>query len=207
MPSFIHTSVTVDSSLRGYCHLSIETAHLLVAVCLVMWGDSIITNECLLCYSSDNTQQYFNSRSVQYIGCFDHPLIYTINNVCKPHHSIPFADTSHHSAEPVMSQNSHIVCVHTYTVQSTIDTVYEGSITAPSQHMMSTGYLPTVPGAFLNVYHLTSTACIRCMLCCDVKFVIKFVSRKSCERYDVFTALSRKIKVSWDMKSSWTAQH
>jgi len=73
--------------------------------------------------------------------------------------------------------------------------------------MMSTGYMPTVLGAFLNIYHLTSTACIRCMLCCDVKFVIKFVSKKSCERYDVLTALLRKIKVFRDMKSSWTAQY
>jgi len=97
-----------------------------------MWEDSIITNKCLLFYSSDNIQQYFKSHSVQYIGCFDHPLIYAINNDSKHHHSIPFADTSHHSAETVMSQNSHIFCVHTYIVHSTIDTVYEGSITAPS---------------------------------------------------------------------------
>ena len=73
--------------------------------------------------------------------------------------------------------------------------------------MMSTGYMPTVHGVFVNVYHLTSTACFRCMLRCDVKFVIKFVSKKSCERYDVLTALSRKIKVFQDIKSSWTAQH
>jgi hypothetical protein len=42
-------------------------------------------------------------------------------------HIIPFADTSHHSTEPVMSQNSHIgLCIYIYS--PTIDTVYEGSI-------------------------------------------------------------------------------
>jgi len=62
--------------------------------------------------------------------------------------------------------------------------------------MMSTGYMPTVRGAFVNVYHLTSTACITCMLCCDVKFVIKSISKRSCERYDVLAPVSRKIKYS-----------
>ena len=44
------------------------------------------------------------------------------------------------------------------------------------------------------------------MLCCIVKFLIEFVSKKSSESNDVITAVLRKIKVLWDVKSSWTAR-
>jgi hypothetical protein len=103
----------------------VEPPHLSAPARQKMQEDSLMGNECVLCYCSSDHNQYINSHPS---GCYDHPLIYTANNALS--HIFPF-----HLQISVIPQSMWwvkiaIVTVHTYIFHFTVAPVYEENSTA-----------------------------------------------------------------------------
>jgi hypothetical protein len=90
MPCFTPTFGTVGWSHCSFQHLlSVEPPHLSAPAHQKTQEDSLMGNEYLLCYySSDHNISIAILKSIHYIGCCDHPLIYTANNALS--HIFPF---------------------------------------------------------------------------------------------------------------------